>query len=102
MPHVEIWASKPRWHIATIEERNRILKQLTGLVRAHAEDTRTCGPFLYCGDRGCSLIWDVRAEHAQALKVQYKFLEPYFEPVMFGSAEGLTALDYRDRIAGGE
>ncbi len=100
MPHIEIWESKPQWHTAPVGERTRVIQTLTQLVREHGERLETSGPYLHCLGRGCSLIWDVRVDHASELKTQYEgFLARYFEPLMSGTAGHLTAKDYFERMS---
>ncbi len=98
MPYVEIWKSKTAWTRLIPDERTNILRGLTRLVQANAERTdNTCGPYLYCKLSDCLLIWDVRVDRAETLKAEYeKLLLNYFEPLMFGSAEQLTAKQYFD------
>ncbi len=101
MPYVEIWKSRSAWTDLAQDRHTYVLQSLTRLVRANAERTDdTYGPYLHCIARDCLLIWDVPADRADQLKAEYeKFLTAYFEPLMFGSAEELTAQYYFDRLS---
>ncbi len=102
MPYVEIWKSKHSWDLASAEEQSRILKTLAELIQPHTErKDEKVGPFLPCKDTGCALVWEVRPDRADMLKKDYeRVLGYFFEPLMFGLVQDLTAKDCADRLEG--
>ena len=97
MPFIEIWKSKPTWRQVQLKERDRVIEELKRMTRAARDiDDDKSGPFLFCREPDCLLIWEVRAEEAPRLRTEYEKSElaQYFEQVMFGEFEGLRARDW--------
>ncbi|MGB8645614.1 MAG: hypothetical protein WCF84_10275 [Anaerolineae bacterium] len=100
MAYIELWQSKPEWLQAPREERHRIMQGLEQLVRRHTDrEDGQGGPFEYCNDQKCALVWQVRPERGAKLQKEYeRILGAWFKQVMSGSVEGHTAQDYYNRF----
>ncbi len=103
MAFIEIWQSKREWKRATNKERRRVLLALEELVRKNADrQDGQAGPFLYCTEEACILVWQVRKERAVRLGSDYdRILGNWFSPMMSGIVDGLTAQDYYERLLKG-
>ena len=101
MPDVALWKSKPKWRATPKREQDQVVENLRALVSRHIEpDDTSAGPYVHHEDDGWLLIWHVKPEYAEQLRADYeRILGLYFEPLMYGTAENLTARDYYEGLS---
>jgi hypothetical protein len=103
MIRIEIWKSKPSWHVGARNEKEMIIKRLARVVEATLPigAQQDGGPFVIKQAEGVLLVWAWGVDEIESVVESTSIgLNEYFEPLTYMAATGnRTAKALAEKLA---